>query len=46
MEMMGDWKEDPIFNPPKEVIDRCESFVDLGDAISLYNDAWLRIKGQ
>ncbi|MDR1204964.1 MAG: spermidine/putrescine ABC transporter substrate-binding protein [Peptococcaceae bacterium] len=46
MEMMDDWNEDPIFNPPKEVVDRCEAYVDLGDAISLYNDAWLRIKGQ
>jgi spermidine/putrescine-binding protein len=46
MDMMDDWKQDPIFNPPKEVVDRCEAFVDLGDAISLYNDAWLRIKGQ
>jgi spermidine/putrescine-binding protein len=46
MEMMDEWNEDPIFNPPKEVVDRCEAYVDLGDAISLYNDAWLRIKGQ
>jgi spermidine/putrescine-binding protein len=48
LELMGeDWREDPVFNPPQETVDRCEAYVDLGDgAMALYNDAWLRIKGQ
>jgi spermidine/putrescine-binding protein len=47
LEQMDDeWKDNPIFNPPEDIIDRCEAYVDLGDAMTLYNDAWLRIKGQ
>jgi spermidine/putrescine-binding protein len=45
MAQMDEWNQDPVFNPSRDVIDRCEAFVDLGETISLYNDAWLRIKG-
>lgn len=37
-------KNNPVYNPPQEVIDRCEAFDDLGDFMNNYNDAWLRIK--
>lgn len=36
---------DEVFNPPQEIIDRCEAFVNLDDEVNnMYNDAWLRIK--
>ncbi|ETJ25408.1 Spermidine/putrescine ABC transporter, spermidine/putrescine-binding protein, partial [human gut metagenome] len=30
--------------PSKEVLDKCEVFVDLGDSLKLYDDAWMNIK--
>ncbi|MDL2220056.1 spermidine/putrescine ABC transporter substrate-binding protein [Eubacteriales bacterium OttesenSCG-928-N14] len=36
--------DNPVFNPSQDVIDRCKVFVDLGDAMKIYNDAWLRIR--
>ena len=33
-------KENEVFNPPAEVVDRCEYYDDLGDALALYNSAW------
>lgn len=35
--------EDETYNPPQEVLDRCEIFHDLGDFIEVYNDAWTKI---
>ena len=35
---------DEVFNVPQDVLDRCDSFTDLGEAESLYLDAWVRIK--
>ena len=32
------------YNPPKEVLDRCTVFHDLGDFVSVYNEAWNAIK--
>lgn len=32
------------FNPPQEVLDRCTLFKDLGDFISVFSDAWTKIK--
>lgn len=43
--MDADWTENETYNPPQEVLDRCEIFHDLGDFIEVYNDAWLKIKG-
>jgi len=43
--MDAEWIEDETYNPPQEVLDRCEIFHDLGDFIEVYNDAWLKIKG-
>ncbi|CAI3203411.1 ABC transporter substrate-binding protein [Clostridium neonatale] len=30
--------------PSKDVLDKCEIFVDLGDNLKLYDDAWMNIK--
>ena len=38
--------KNPIYNPPQELLDKCEIFHDLGDFINVYNDAWNNIKGQ
>ncbi|MBQ3108215.1 MAG: spermidine/putrescine ABC transporter substrate-binding protein [Clostridia bacterium] len=43
--MDAEWIEDETYNPPQEVLDRCEIFHDLGDFIEVYNEAWLKIKG-
>ncbi len=32
------------YNPPQEVLDRCEIFHDLGDFIEVYNEAWINVK--
>ena len=32
------------YNPPQEILDKCEIFHDLGDFITVYNDAWNNIK--
>ena len=40
----AEMRDDPIYNPAQDVIDRCEAFIDLGDAMKDYNDAWRRIK--
>lgn len=33
-------QQDPTFNPPQDVIDRCEVMRDLGDALSMWNRVW------
>lgn len=30
--------------PSKEILDKCEVFIDLGEELRLYDDAWLKIK--
>lgn len=35
--------EDETYNPPQEVLDRCDLFHDLGDFTSVYSDAWKRV---
>ena len=35
---------DPTFNPPQDVLDRCTVFRDLGDFITVFSDAWTKIK--
>lgn len=42
--MDAEWTENETYNPPQEVLDRCEIFHDLGDFIEVYNDAWIKIK--
>ena len=47
LEILGDeYINDPTYNPPQELLDKCEIFHDLGDFITVYNDAWNRIKAQ
>jgi len=40
----ADITDDPTYNPPQEVLDRCEVFRDLGDFIEVYNQAWNHVK--
>ena len=36
--------ENETYNPPQEVLDRCEIFHDLGDFTEVFSKAWSRIK--
>ncbi len=40
----AEMKENPAFNPPADVIARCEYFDDLGDAQELHNKAWVEYR--
>lgn len=42
--MDAEFTEDPTYNPPQEILDRCTVFHDLGDFISVFSDAWTKIK--
>ncbi len=45
LQIMGEtYIDDPTYNPPQDVLDRCEIFHDLGDFITVFTDAWTRIK--
>ncbi len=45
MDRLGEeFTADETYNPPQEVLDRCEVFHDLGDFITVFNDAWIKIK--
>lgn len=47
LEILGDeYINNSTYNPPQELLDKCEIFHDLGDFITVYNDAWNRIKAQ
>lgn len=37
-------QEDETVYPAEEVLDKCEIFIDLGNKIKLYDDAWLKVK--
>ena len=39
-----DFTEDETYNPPQEILDRCEVFHDLGEFVEVYNAAWSKIK--
>ena len=39
-----EYTEDEIYNPPQEVLDRCEIFHDLGDFTDVFTKAWSKIK--
>lgn len=44
-EMLDDsYKTNPTYNPPQEILDKCELFHDLGDFINVYNASWNRVK--
>jgi spermidine/putrescine-binding protein len=45
MDRLGEeFTEDETYNPPQDVLDRCEVFHDLGDFVEVFNDAWIMIK--
>ena len=35
---------DPTYNPPQDVLDRCQIYHDLGDYVKVFSDAWTKIK--
>lgn len=37
-------KEDEAAYPSEDILDKCEVFIDLGDKLELYDNAWLEIK--
>ncbi|SHI35749.1 spermidine/putrescine transport system substrate-binding protein [Clostridium cavendishii DSM 21758] len=39
-------KEDPVAYPSEEALQNSEVFVDLGDRLKIYDDAWLEIKSK
>lgn len=38
--------DDPVFNPPQDVIDRCTAYTDLGEYEKLYHEAWTKLKAE
>ncbi|GAA0077807.1 spermidine/putrescine ABC transporter substrate-binding protein [Clostridium sp. CTA-5] len=39
-----DIKNDKGAYPTKEVLDKCEVFIDLDNSLKLYDDAWMKVK--
>jgi len=45
LELMGsDYIDDPTYNPPQDVLDRCQIYYDLGDFVTVFSDAWTKVK--
>ena len=42
--LADDVKHNTGLYPPKDILDKCEIFVDLGDSLKLYDQAWMDIK--
>lgn len=42
--MDAEMKDDPVYNPPADVIDKCEAYLDLGDKTNLYNQLWEQMR--
>ncbi len=42
--MGSDYIDDPTYNPPQDVLDRCQIFQDLGDFVKVFSDAWTKVK--
>ena len=38
--------ENPVAYPSQEVLNKCETFIDLGDKIKLYDRAWIELKSE
>ena len=38
--------DNPVAYPSKEVLDKTESFIDLGDTIKVYDKAWIDLKSK
>lgn len=44
LDILGDeYKNDPTFNPPQDVIDRCQFFKDIGENIQTYEYIWQEV---
>jgi len=39
-------RSNPVAYPDKAILDKCESFSDLGDNIKLYDERWIEIKSK
>lgn len=39
-------KNDPVAYPSDDVLNKCETFVDLGDKIKIYDRAWIELKSK
>ncbi|MBE7056141.1 MAG: ABC transporter substrate-binding protein [Ruminococcaceae bacterium] len=45
LDILGeDYINDEVYNPPEEIIENCEVFVDLGEHLIAYNSAWEKIR--
>ena len=45
LDILGtDYTEDETYNPPQEVLDRCDVFHDLGEFTEVFTKAWSAIK--
>ncbi|MEA4969046.1 MAG: spermidine/putrescine ABC transporter substrate-binding protein [Candidatus Pelethousia sp.] len=45
LQLLGeDYINNETYTPPQALLDRCEIFHDLGDFVTVYNDAWNRVK--
>lgn len=42
--MGSDYIDDPTYNPPQDVLDRCQIYHDLGDFVKVFSDAWTKVK--
>lgn len=38
--------KNPVAYPSKEVMDKTETFIDLGDKLRLYDEAWIKLKSK
>ena len=38
--------ENPVAYPSQEVLSKCETFIDLGETIKLYDRAWIELKSE
>jgi spermidine/putrescine transport system substrate-binding protein len=38
--------ENPVAYPPKDVMEKTETFIDLGDKLRLYDEAWIQLKSK
>ena len=41
--MDKEWTENPVYNPPQDVLDRCTIFHDLGDFLNVFEEAWNKV---
>ena len=45
LQLLGEeYIDNETYTPPQALLDKCEIFHDLGDFITVYNDAWNRVK--